>query len=339
MMETLNLCSLNANGLNSPVKRRAIFKMIRDGMYDIALLQETHCTSEDEHLWKAEWGGAAFFSNGRSNARGVITLFKRGSPCEVTSQTRDLEGRFLSLTMEKDGETFTIANIDAPTQDRTEAQIDLIDRLEDATSDCLAPNIIIAGDLNLCMDPALDKNSTSCQAGNMRYKDRIVSLSDTLFLTDVWRWLHPSTKQFSFHRANYNSRLDYWLASDHLLGPDVFSDILRTPLSDHALITLKIGPKPQTWGPGMWKFDNSLLQNTDYSELIHSLIEDSQDEVASMNPNSRWEWTKFKCKEETIRFSKNRQAARKQHKSELRERLKELSWDRFTGGGLERGLK
>lgn len=60
-MEPLNICSLNVNGLNSPAKRRAIFKTIRDGNYDVALLQETHCTTVDERIWAAEWGGKNVF--------------------------------------------------------------------------------------------------------------------------------------------------------------------------------------------------------------------------------------------------------------------------------------
>lgn len=103
-MEPLNLLSLNVNGLLLPTKRRAIFKTIREGKYDMALLQETHFTPEVEHLWRAEWGGQMICSNGRSNARGVLTLLKRDSPWQVVSRTKDLEGRFLSLILEKEGE-------------------------------------------------------------------------------------------------------------------------------------------------------------------------------------------------------------------------------------------
>lgn len=118
-MEPLNLCSLNVNGLNFPAKRRDIFKAIRDGNYDVALLQETHCTARDERIWATEWGGKMFFSNGRSNARGVCTLLKRDSPWKISSQTHDQDGRFLSLTLEKEEEKFMITNV-SHAQDRTD---------------------------------------------------------------------------------------------------------------------------------------------------------------------------------------------------------------------------
>lgn len=78
-----------------------------------------------------------------------------------------------------------MTNIYAPTQDQANAQIDFIDQLEEATSDSLAPNIILGGDLNLHMNPALDRNSPPTDQVNSRYRDRITALADTLLLTDV----------------------------------------------------------------------------------------------------------------------------------------------------------
>lgn len=266
-----------------------------------------------------------FFSNGRSNARGVSTLLKRNLPWKVSSQTRDLDGRFLSLTLEKDDEEFMITNVSAPTQDQTEAQIDLIDRLEEATRDSLAPNIIIAGDLNLCMDTNMDRNTVPSQPGNTRYRDRIIALSDSWLLADAWRQLHPQTKQFSFRRAGYASRLDYWLVSSHLLVSDALSSIIPTPLSDHTLITLRVGPKPSTRGQGLWKFNNSLLKEEEFTDQIKALIQKLKEETREMDPNSRWEWMKFKCKETSIKFSKNIQSLKKQHKADLEKRLATVS--------------
>lgn len=323
--------SLNVNGLRIPAKRRAIFKTARDGGYDVILLQETHCTSEVEHLWRTEWGGQMICAHGTSNARGVITLLKRASPWVVISQTRDLDGRFLSLIIEKNTEKFMVTNIYAPTQDQTNSQIDFIDQLEDATSDSLAPNIIIAGDFNLCMNPSLDRNSSTPEQVSSRYRDRIQALSDTLFLSDIWRHLHPSTKQFSFRRSGYASRLDYWLASDHLISLDTCSSIPPTPLSDHAIITLKVGPKPYPRGPGLWKFNNALLKEAGFTELINNTIQEINDAEEPENPNSRWEWMKFKIKERAVLFSKQLLSTRKQMESDLKKSYDSLCLRLDTG--------
>lgn len=232
-----------------------------------------------------------FSSNGRSNAQGVIT----------------------------------VTNIYAPTQDQASTQIDFIDRLEQATSDSLAPNIILAGDLNLCMDPALDRNSFPPDHANTRYKDRITALADSLLLTDVWHQLHPNTKQFSYRRSSYASRLDYWFVSEHLMGPETRSSIQSTPLSDHAIITLKVGPKPYPRGPGLWKFNNSLLQEPDFTERINTTIENVINSPCPENPNSKWEWLKFKIKEQTIKFSKELHSAKRQVIDDLQK-----SYERLT---------
>ena len=39
------------------------------------LLQETHSTKNDEHLWQKEWGSTIKFSHGTSNSKGFAILF------------------------------------------------------------------------------------------------------------------------------------------------------------------------------------------------------------------------------------------------------------------------
>lgn len=90
--------SLNANGLQLSSKRRAIFKIARDARPDVAFLQETHCADKLEKIWAAEWGGDVYFSNGRTNARGVATLIKRGSDITVLDSFKDDAGDYWSFT-------------------------------------------------------------------------------------------------------------------------------------------------------------------------------------------------------------------------------------------------
>ena len=43
---------------------------------DLIFLQETHSTTERQDQWRKEWGTAALFSHGSTNARGVAILIK-----------------------------------------------------------------------------------------------------------------------------------------------------------------------------------------------------------------------------------------------------------------------
>ena len=45
----------------------------------MTFIQEAHITGDIAKLWESEWGGKLFYSAGESNARGVVTLFKKGN--------------------------------------------------------------------------------------------------------------------------------------------------------------------------------------------------------------------------------------------------------------------
>ena len=52
----INIYSLKCNGLSDDVKRNAVFKKLKKRGEGIFLLQETHCTDDNEQKWRSEWG-------------------------------------------------------------------------------------------------------------------------------------------------------------------------------------------------------------------------------------------------------------------------------------------
>lgn len=147
----------------------------------------------------------------------------RGSDITVLDSFKDDNGRLLVLLIEKNSERFLLANVYAPTQDHPGEQIQLIDLLEQTISNFETQNIIIGGDINICLDPLMDRSRNSSPTDTGAYRDRIGALCDNLFLSDAWRGLNSGRKIFSFRHRQYASRLDYWLASEHMLGPDTES--------------------------------------------------------------------------------------------------------------------
>lgn len=115
-MENLNLVTLNANGMRSLTKRRAIFNDLRNTKSDIIFLQETHCNTQEEKIWLSEWGGPGYFCHGKSNARGVGILFSRSFNPKIQEQITDEEGRLLVLQITTGDNIITLANLYAPTQ-------------------------------------------------------------------------------------------------------------------------------------------------------------------------------------------------------------------------------
>lgn len=319
------------------------------GTFEI-VLQETHSTSQVEHLWEAEWGGKIFCSHGRSNAKGVMTLLPRNSEVQIIQQSRDGDGRLLVLQAKKENSTFVLANVYAPTQDHVEEQIALVDKIEEEVLEMGSPNIMIGGDLNLCMNTSLDRgdqNLSRSSAEGDRYKVRIEALNESLHLSDVWRALHPTNKEFSFRRRRSASRLDYWLCSEHLLDSNSSATIMPYPLSDHAAITIKVGSKDIPTGPGLWKLDNALLLNEGYVTAIQDLLEEERDNPDDLNPCSHWEWVKYRIKVTSRKIAKELKEKDREYEKELSKNYQDirkqadegLPYDEESLHGYERELK
>ena len=70
------LVSLNARGIRSFEKRKAVFGWLMKREADICFLQETNSTKEVENIRKHQWEGDMFFSHGSEHSRGVLILIK-----------------------------------------------------------------------------------------------------------------------------------------------------------------------------------------------------------------------------------------------------------------------
>lgn len=85
-------------------------------------------------------------------------------------------------------------------------------------------NILLGGDLNLCLTQGLDKNKqpqiSSLNTEGARYRARVKALAQNLHLFDVWRSMNPNRRQYTFRGVQYASRLDYWLMSEHLFDAE-----------------------------------------------------------------------------------------------------------------------
>ena len=85
-------------------------------------------------------------------------------------------------------------------------------------------------------------------------------------------------------------------------------DIIPGIKSDHSSTIIQIKPTNGTGksGPSFWKFNNSLLKNQEFTERLKVYIEnDVATECKEIKcKQAKWEYTKFKIKEWSIRKSK-----------------------------------
>ena len=68
------LLSLNARGIRSFEKRKAVFGWVMRQQVDICFIQETYSTKEVENVWKKQWKGEMYFSHGSVHSTGVLVL-------------------------------------------------------------------------------------------------------------------------------------------------------------------------------------------------------------------------------------------------------------------------
>ena len=269
---TASFCSLNVRGLNQSRKRRQLFRWLHNNKFDIVFLQETYSTKSIESLWKSEWGGKIYFSHGTSHSRGVMTLFNPKLAALVGNIETDKNGRYLILQATIGDTVFQLCNIYSPNNNSDQKVFfssirNILMKLSDN-------NVIIGGDFN-CALTHRDKLGGAAVERKNNVICEITQLCDLLKLQDVWRYQHPDQRQFTWRdkALKVQCRLDYWLVAKELSHIMLNTEIKQSSLSDHSAIILTLQSKDyERRGPGFWKFNNSLLEDSTFVEQLQCLI-------------------------------------------------------------------
>ena len=113
-------------------------------------------------------------------------------------------------------------------------------------------------------------------------------------------------------------RLDFFLCSKSLKDNILKTDIFASIESDHSPIVLGLGDtEDETRGPSFWKFPAYLTKDLDYVNQLKELINNTKREIAESNHQFKWEFIRYKIKEFTIKYSKNKAKLRNLRKAEL----------------------
>ena len=313
----------NTKGLRDKIKRKTVFEHLKT-LGGICFLQETHGTKDIETPWKGEWGGEVYFSNGASNARGVMILFPSGFEVNVSETMTDNEGRIIILICTIQNTNYLLYNIYAPNNKSDHKSF--LEKLQDMLSDVNSDKydyVIGGGDWNFTDD---DSDRSGGNYNIWQENSTILEeINEKLDTIDIWRTRHPDKKRFTFRQKKgrniIQSRLDRLYISDTLQYNVAKADISPSIRSDHSRVSISIRPiddKHQT-GSNFWKFNNSLLKNKEYTvglrNYLHNNVKSECKEIS--NKQVRWEYTKFKIKTWTIIMSKKIAAARRKEEQDL----------------------
>ena len=321
-MDNLKVISFNTRGLGNDLKRRRTFRYVKKYKPDVCMLQETHCESSKEHIWSNQFGNnyVSIYSNGNTKSCGVVTILKKKLAENIVEIRRDMCGRFVICKVKINEYTYGVVNLYAPNTDETTFFQEIMQHLQEL--DCVYN--IMGGDFNCALDP-MDRCS-----GNIYHKQCSEILNKELNdgnMIDPWRRQNPESKAFTWMRGRSQlewSRIDYFLVSNSLSNKCYNPSILPSVVSDHSLIYLEVDVNDQKRGPGLWKFNNQLLNDKIFSAQLEMIIKGVLRVYEYLNPIDLWELLKH----EMVRFSKQyateKAAGNHTHKFSLYETLSRM---------------
>uniref|UniRef100_A0A3Q4ASB2 exodeoxyribonuclease III n=1 Tax=Mola mola TaxID=94237 RepID=A0A3Q4ASB2_MOLML len=239
------LTLLNVKGVNSAFKRRKILLYLKQKNPDLVFLQETHLEKEDSLFLQRDWVGKVLYRAGSFSQRGVAILIRKNFNVKILKQQSD---------------EYTFMNIYAPTADLPGFFVEVSNEITQFGNSY----VVLYGDFNNVRNPKVDKTYTWGITRPSQAQKAIDTLEEELDLVDVWRFFHPSDKEFTFYSHPHisYSRIDYFLISKSLLSITEQTTIGTILVSDHAPVrfTLRLG-RLSKLRPTRWRFNSSRLKD------------------------------------------------------------------------------
>ena len=271
-MDKITIASLNCRGLGDFKKRRDVFKYLREKNYSIIFLQDTHFSKQMENIVSSEWGYKIIFSSFKTNSRGVAVLFRNNFEFTLHNHCHDQNGNFIVLDLTVSNQRLTLVNLYGPNKDTP----DFYNKLKNIVVRQGNTNILMGGDWNLLLDPAIDGRNYK-HINNPNSRQVVLKLMADLKLFDVWREEQGGKSKFTRRRKLNNTtiqmgRLDFFLVSESLLNFTRDENIIPSYRSDHSSITLSLVFGKRQITKTYWKFNNSLLFDTDFIKQIKTTI-------------------------------------------------------------------
>ena len=139
------------------------------------------------------------------------------------------------------------------------------------------------------------------------YTNRLIEVLDNFHLIDLWRFKYPGWKKFTWACPTplIQCRLDYLIVSEFLTENTHIVEIITCPYSDHNLVKGTFqGNLYRSRGPDFWKFNASLLEDSEINAKINDIIEESKAEYTeSEDKGLIWDTIKTKIRGFCLQYS------------------------------------
>ena len=182
-------------------------------------------------------------------------------------------------------------------------------------------NLVLGGDFN-CLISASDKRGGKPVDITKASTIELNALIKTQNLLDTWRYKNPHCygPTWANPSMKIQCRLDHLFVSNEPSIRIYESKIIPNIYSDHSAVVLSISfsQHEPPRGPGFWKFNNSLLSDTKYVELLNFLIpEFAKKHQGTVDKGLFWEMIKMEIRAFTIKFSKRKAKSKRDEECAL----------------------
>ena len=279
--------------------------------------------SSDNSRLMACWAGQHFHSTFQAKARGVSILVANHILFEPNSVTADKNGRFVIVSGKLFNTKVILANVYAPNVD----DVSFFDRVFSLLHDLDSHFLILGGDFNCWLDPTLDRSSGRPGAVS-KSALCIQSFLSEFGVSDIWRFLHPQDRQYSFFSSVHHSysRIDY-IFIDNRLIPQVRSCTYHCiVISDHAPVAMALflpnAPQPMR----QWRFNSSLLSDTEFVKFIEQKISFFFETNITSDVSALviWDTLKAYLRGEIIAFTANKKRLSQKDQLDLISKIREI---------------
>ena len=276
-MIELTIASINCRGLSDIKKRRDVFHFLRNQKYDVLFLQDTHITKDSTQYFNSLWKGKSYHSCHTNRSRGVSILINQRLQHELIEIKLSDDGNFIIVVCKLGTQTYLMANVYGPNEDDPHFYQSLINILNSFETD----HTIIGGDFNFVINPNID-SLNYVREYNTNAKRTFMSFTNENALVDIWRVKNPNKLEYTWFKNNpfKCGRLDMLFVNAHLVSSVREAAIKPGYRTDHCFVALTLQIAEIEKGPGIWKFNESMLRESEYINLVNTTIQSTVSQYA-----------------------------------------------------------
>ena len=266
-----------------------------------------------------------FFSHGTNHSKGVCILINPAIHCQVDYCYSNNSGRIVLITITLGSQKLTLCNIYAPTN-RTN-QLEFMQELNNCIIDKTElTKLIVGGDWNCTLSKKDKIGGTAWAPTN--YRNMLVTTMDMFDLIDIQRVRHPKSRKFTYESKaiGMKSRIDFFLLAKNLTKSVKKTEVYPSIAPDHNAIYTSLSWSCETpRGPGLWKFNNTLLKDEEYVEWVRETYSNTVRYYRQVTSKGLlWELIKMEIRSATISYTKYKAKISRDRAEEIRHQLEQL---------------